>query len=134
MVNCCSGTGSATPGGFTIRQDTEVVPKRGDFEAREDTEVLRMGTGGGFDVREDTEVLRIGGLGVQAASGVGGNTTEGFEVRRFLVMHCSGQLDTFQGLQAHVSLCKLHELLGSVSFHAVLPTDSGGAVVCHGAS
>lgn len=79
-----TGAGAATPGGFTIRQDTDVLPRQGDFEAREDTEVLRMGATGGFDVREDTEILRIGGNGVQGGAGVGGHSTEGCEVRLLL--------------------------------------------------
>lgn len=74
----CVAAGAGTPGGFPIRQDTEVLNKRGDFEAREDTEVLRMGTGGGFDIREDTEVLRFGGNDVTAGAGVSNN--DGFEV------------------------------------------------------
>lgn len=76
-----AGAGSGTPGGFAVRQDTEVLNRRGDFEAREDTEILRMGTGGVFDIREDTEILRIGASDITASAGMGANNTEGgFEV------------------------------------------------------
>jgi hypothetical protein len=56
-----------------IRQDTAVLNKYSDFDAREDTEVLRMRPGGGFDIREDTEVLRLG-------TGAAASLTGGFAV------------------------------------------------------
>jgi hypothetical protein len=51
--------GASTPGGFALRPDTEAqaLEAKRDFEAREDTEVLRMGTTGASAIREDTELL-----------------------------------------------------------------------------